>query len=229
MRLPTLNVDVKVNTSTMKKDIERANKQLQGIGGKAAAFAGGGFGKVGALGSLGGTAGSLAIGAAGLGFAAAAPGMVAEKILGSFNATMEEARKNLEEFAKSGHTSTMTMAQAMELVANAAPRPEEIKRPGFFGGLARGFTAGAQEGGLGGFLTDWSENTAKGLSWLGTLLGGTVAGIGGGATADQIIAQADLAIASSEQEARQLYSREENARRDREFSKFQKQMRETTT
>ena len=43
MRLPTLNVDVKVNTSTMKKDIERANKQLQGIGGKAAAFAGGGF------------------------------------------------------------------------------------------------------------------------------------------------------------------------------------------
>jgi len=54
MRLPTLNVDVKVNTSTMKKDIERANKQLQGIGGKAAAFAGGGVGKVGALGSLGG-------------------------------------------------------------------------------------------------------------------------------------------------------------------------------
>jgi len=221
MRLPTLNVDVKVNTSTMKKDIERANKQLQGIGGKAAAFAGGGFGKVGALGSLGGAAGSLAIGAAGLGFAAAAPGMIAEKILGSFNSTMEEARKTLEEFAKTGKTSSMTVTQALELGGDQ-PKPNEIAPPGFFEGIAKGWANAVEEGGRASAVNEWASNLMKGIGWLGTAIGGFAGGLSGD-TAAQF---ADISIASTEQEARQLQDRDTLIRQDRRMAQIAKELRE---
>lgn len=222
MKLPTLNVDVKVNTSTMKKDIERANKQLQGIGGKAAAFAGGGFGKVGALGSLGGAAGSLAIGAAGLGFAAAAPGMIAEKILSSFNSTMEEARKTLDEFAKTGKSSAMTATQAFELTGGQG-KAAEIAPPGFFEGIARGWANAAEEGGgIATAVNDWASNLMKGLGWLGTMIGGVV----GGAREGDAAQFADISIASTEQEARQLQDRDTLIRQDRRMAQIAKELRE---
>lgn len=229
MRLPTLNVDVKVNTSTMKKDIERANKELTNIGGKGAAFLGGQFGKIGALGGLGGGVGAGFIGIAGIGAALAAPAKIAETILDTFKEATDDARKTLEEFSKSGRTSSMTMIQALKILETQPAGPKGIERAGFFGGIGRGFTGAGAEGGAAGWARDWAENTAKGLTWLGTLVGGAIGGIGGGMSAEEIVRQADLSIAGSEQEARALYTRDELRVIDANQRRFERQMRETTT
>jgi hypothetical protein len=151
--------------------------------------------------------------------------MIAEKILSSFNNTMEEARKTLEEFAKTGKTSAMTATQALQLGGDQK-KAGDIAPPGLFEGIARGWSSAAANGNsLATGTEDWATNLMKGIGWIGTAVGAVL----GGETFTQAADIADLSIASTEQEARQLYSREENARRDREFSKFQKQMRETTT
>ena len=225
MKLPTLNVDVKVNTAGMKRDIANANKELQTVGGKGLAFAGGAFGKVGALGSLGGGAGSLAIGGAGIALAAAAPIMAAGKIVDSFAATMKTAEQTMQEFARTGRTTTgMTAVQAITLREQAQETGAAPKSAGFFGGISQGFAASG-----GGMIGQWAENTLKGATWLGTLLGGAIGGIGGGTNAEEIVRQADLSIAGSEQEARQLFTRDELKELDSTMRNFARQQREATT
>jgi hypothetical protein len=95
-KLPTLNVDVRVNTRTMQKDIDAANKRLQNIGGKGLAFAGGTAGKLGSLGALGGSAGSAAIGAGAAALTAAAPFMIANRVIDSFSSSVQNATQFLE-------------------------------------------------------------------------------------------------------------------------------------
>lgn len=223
MKLPTLNVDVKVNTAGMKKQVAEANKQLQGIGGKGLAFAGGAAGKLGSLGALGGTAGSLAIGAGGIALAAAAPVKLAGAIMDSFRATVTEANKTLSEFAKTGKTTTMSAVQAASIAAAAGPQ-DQFKPTGFFGGISRGFGSGGES-----VISNWASNLEKGASWLGTFIGASLGNLGGQRDIDEIMREADLSVVGSEQEARTLYSREELRELDRQMAAFQRQMRETTT
>lgn len=227
MRLPTLNVDVKVNTSTMKKDIERANKELTNIGGKGAAFVGGGIGKIGSLGSLGGSAGAAFTGIAGIGAAIAAPIKIASEVMDTLASSAREAEQTLKEFAKTGTTSGMTALQATQIAAGAQPAQGS---PGIFGAMGRAFssTSALQEGGQ-SVLGKWAEDTWKGAQWIGGFIGAAAANIGGNLEIDEVMRQADLSIAGSEQEARTLFSRDELKQLDMQMYRFQKQMRETTT
>jgi hypothetical protein len=175
MKLPTLNVDVAVNTSTMKKDIARANKELQSIGGKGLAFAGGSFGKLGALGGLGGGLGGAAIATGGIALAVAAPFMAAGKIVDTFNQSMKAGAQTLDTFAKTGKSGEMNIAMALPL-AMAQQRTPEFAQKGFLGGLGDAFSYGMtdQYGNVGGLMGLLQEAglTLKGIfaaagSWLG--------------------------------------------------------------
>jgi len=105
-KLPTLNVDVKVNTRTMQKDIAEANKRLQQIGGKGAALVGGGIGKLGSLGSLGGGLGAGALGVAGIAAAAMAPFKLGRMAVNSFADATQRATDALEKLESGKITST---------------------------------------------------------------------------------------------------------------------------
>jgi hypothetical protein len=158
MKLPTLNVDVAVNTSGMKKDVERANKQLQQIGGKGLALAGGSFGKIGSLGGLGGGLGSAAIGIGAGALAAAAPFMVMSRVVDGFSNAMKQGQSAMETFAKTGKTGGMNIAAALPL-AMANQKTNEVQKQGFFEGISTAFFAGAtdQYGNTGGVMSFMQE------------------------------------------------------------------------
>jgi len=225
MKLPTLNVDVAVNTSTLKKDVERANKQLSGIGSKGLAFAGGTFGKLGAFSGVGGGLGGAALGIGAGGLAIAAPFMIAGKIVDNFAATMKTAEQTLQEFSASGKTTTgMLATQAASILQALQDGGMGRTGAGFFGGFGQGFAAG----GAGGPVNESAEWLSRGATWLGTLLGGAIGGIGGG-SAEDIIRQADLSVARTEEEARALFEPHELKRLEAIMTQFTKQQREATT
>jgi hypothetical protein len=95
---------------------------------------------------------------------------------------------------------------------------------GFFGGFGQGFAAG----GAGGPVNESAEWLSRGATWLGTLLGGAIGGIGGG-SAEDIIRQADLSVARTEEEARALFEPHELKRLEAIMTQFTKQQREATT
>lgn len=170
MKLPTLNVDVKVNTSTLQKDVERANKQIQQIGGKALSFAGGMGGKIGALGSLGGTAGTMAIG-----FGTAVAGFAAlDMIQQSFVASMKEAETAVKSFAETGKTGGMNIVAARVLAAQSAQMSEQQKR-GMFAGVTESFMAGAQGPG-GNIIEDFIQYLSQGARFGAGIAGGVLSG-----------------------------------------------------
>jgi hypothetical protein len=181
MKLPTLNVDVKVNTASMKRDVEEAKKQLQSIGAKGAAFAGGSFGKIGALSSLGGTAGSLAIGAAGIGFAAAAPVMAANAVIESFAAAVKSGTETMKAFSEGKDVRQTGLA--VPLASNLAAAGERYKTFQATGGgslfdtfLGASMNEQGQSGGIVGALETWAQSFRESLkyeaAWWGGILGG---------------------------------------------------------
>lgn len=226
MKLPTLNVDVKVNTSTMKKDIERANKELQNIGGKGAAFLGGGVGKIGSLGSLGGAAGSAFVGIAGIAAAAMAPLKISTTILDALSQSAKDAEQTLRQFSETGKFTGMSSIQAQQIAAGG---PAEERR-GLWDTLKDAFAATSANIPGGSMLGNWADNTYKGAQWIAGAVGAMAAQFGQlEPDIDAIFNQADLSVVSSEQEARQLFRQDELRMMDANQRKFQKQMRETTT
>jgi hypothetical protein len=182
-KLPTLNVDVRVNTRTMQKDIDAANKRLQNIGGKGLAFAGGTAGKLGSLGALGGSAGSAAIGAGAAALTAAAPFMIANRVIDSFSSSVQNATQFLEK-----QQSDMTLNAYRELgisqlfaerLAAAAETSDMLAASNK--GMWDSFWAAAandqgQVGGVMGSILDAAQSTMESLKTViaggGALLGG---------------------------------------------------------
>jgi len=163
-KLPTLNVDVRVNTRTMQKDIDAANKQLQNIGGKGLAFAGGTAGKIGSLGALGGGAGSAAIVAGAAALTAAAPFMAANRIIDSFSSSVEAAQAALE---KNSVDSTQTTWRQIGVVDQFAQRLA----------AASEFSAELEAKNKGFWDTFWAA-ASNDQGQLGGVLGGIVDGAG---------------------------------------------------
>jgi hypothetical protein len=182
-KMPTLNVDVRVNTRTMQKDIDAANKQLQNIGGKGLAFAGGTAGKLGSLGALGGTAGSAAIGAGAAALTAAAPFMIANRVIDSFSSSVQNATQFLEK-----QQSDMTASSWRELgisqmfaerLAAAAERADQLSASNK--GMWDSFWAAAsndqgQLGGVLGGVVDASQSTMDSLKQVSATLGAMLGG-----------------------------------------------------
>lgn len=229
MKLPTLNVDVAVNTAGMKKQVAQANKELQSIGAKGLAFAGGPTAKLGALGSLGGGAGSMAIGAGGIALAAAAPFKLSSMIVGQFT----DAVKAGESALKSFKTGADIRASGINAV-QAATLAQAADRAAIEGSAATGwgaaFTSGSmnefgQVGGVLGFFQDWAGSINENGKWLVAALGGVLAGKGG----DEVIAGADIATARSTAGAQSYLTQEQIDRMAFENEKKARQQREQNT
>jgi hypothetical protein len=195
LKLPTLNVDVAVNTKTMQKGIADANKQLEKVGKKGLAFAGGSFGKIGSLAELGGGFGMGAIGAGGLALAALAPIKLASFAVDAFAEATKRGEEALKSFAEGrGLTGGLDLGAASRLALAA---PEAMVNANASKGLidtfiAAGLNEQGQTGGLSGLIYDWAVATAEGTKWVTALIGA----FAGGRT-DYAYETADMAISRS--------------------------------
>ena len=180
MKLPTLNIDVAVNTGNLKKQISDANKTLGGLAQRGASATGGMGGKLAGLGGGMGTGlGQFAIGASLIAVEIAAPFKVSAMILDSMSASADEARKSLTDLAAGKNTYGQTGVGG-GLGARLAARSSDLTGSGagkgwmdaFWGGAANEF---GQTGGIVGDILDGAESvalTGKGLmAALGAFLG----------------------------------------------------------
>lgn len=195
MKLPTLNVDVAVNTKTMQKGIAEANKNLEKVGKKGLSFAGGGFGKLGSLAELGGGLGMGAIGVGGIALAIAAPFKAASLIVDSFAESTKRGEDAMKAFAEGKLLGGLDLGTASRLAAGA-----EVERANQMatGGLWDTFIGSmmneqGQVGGLAGIVKDWAQATAEGTKWLTAFAGGVLGGMQDGYAAER----ADMAISRS--------------------------------
>jgi len=195
MKLPTLNVDVAVNTSTLRKDVARANKEIQQIGGKALAFTGGMGGKFGALGSLGGFAGT---GAIGVGAIAAGIGLLASA-QDSFLSSLKDADSAVKSFAETGKTGGMNIVAA-QILSQQSAQMNELSKRGLFGGVTESFFASAQTAN-GNPLSDFVDAIRSALQFGAGIAGGAIAN----KTPEEILFGAMSMSAGSQQQA-QLFA-----------------------
>lgn len=167
-KLPTLNVDVAVNTKTMQKGIAEANKKLQQVGGKVLAAGGGVGAKLGSFGSLGGGLGQGAIAIGGVMAAAMAPFKAARMINQAFVDSVADSKKALDAWNTSATEGTRTgiakpLAERLAMMEDRAARAE-----GAWSGMGAAFFAGGTNAqgelqGVAGLATTWAEEMGKGL------------------------------------------------------------------
>jgi hypothetical protein len=201
MKLPTLNIDVAVNTKTMQRGVAEAQKQINTIGKAGLALGGPMGGKFGQLGGLagglfGGGAGAATIGIGGIAMSVMAPFKLAAGILDEFNQSAERGKKALESFASGkGMTGGLALGTAATLAAGAeasAIRAQSSQ------GILDAFIAGmkneqGQTIGFAGLIEDWASATAEGTKFLAATIGGVLAG----KQAQDIVDFADQAISRS--------------------------------
>lgn len=227
MKLPTLNVDVAVNTKTMQKGIAEANKNLEKVGKKGLSFAGGGFGKLGSLAELGGGFGMGAIGVGGIGLSIAAPFKAASLIVDSFAESTKRGEEALRSFAEGKGLAGLDIGTALRLAAGAA---QERANQMATGGLWDTFIGSmmneqGQVGGLAGVVKDWAQATAEGTKWLTAFAGGVLGGLQDGYAAER----ADMAISRSVGGAQSYMTPEQIDAADRQAEKYRKAQREQNT
>lgn len=229
MKLPTLNIDVAVNTKTMQKGIDEANKKMSQVSKKALALGGGGFGKLGALGEIGGGFGQASLIGGGMALAAAAPLMAANAVIDSFTAAVNEGAKTMKDFAagKDIRATGVPLAFADLLAMNEErAKMMEGSRKGIggaFWGAAMDETG--QIGGPLGAVLDWAQATGEGfkaaMAGLGAMLGGK--------DAYQIEDAMDIATTRSAGGSQAYMTQDAIDRIGREMEKFRKENRENQT
>lgn len=240
MKLPTLNVDVKVNAKNLKRDVQKAvsgvgaSSGLSGaaggtaasvgnaIGGGAAQLlgVGGGLGAVmGSLGSLGAaayTAGKLVVG-----FANGVMGQWTDSVAAG-TAVMDKFRQ-MEDSRASG--LNVVAASRLATQANNAAAA---------GGMSAGYMdtfAGAsantygQTGGIGGWIKDWAQSTAEGAKFAVGMGGGLT----GGKSWSDSVREGDMATTKSVAGAQAYATKAELAQQERQRMMLDKTLREITT
>lgn len=232
MKLPTLNVDVTVNTKTMQKGIRDAQKQLQTVGRQGLALGGGGFGRLGAAAGMAGAAGmgglaAGAIGLGGIGLAIAAPFKAAALIVDSFAESTKRGEDALKAFAEGKGLGGLDIGTASRLAAGAqAERANQMATGGlwdtFIGSM---MNEQGQVGGLAGVVKDWAQATAEGTKWLTAFAGGVLGGLQDGYAAER----ADMAISRSIGGAQSYMTPEQIDAADRQAEKYRKAQREQNT
>lgn len=176
MKLQTLNVDVAVNAKTMERGLREARQKLQNIGGKGAAFVGGGIGKVGALGALGGGLGAGAIALAGVGAAFMAPFKLGGFVVESFADATDRARKAIEDYEKDFTKNIYNATGVTETFARRlAEGADEAQR-----------AAASQKGWMDTFWAAMSDNQGR-LGGVGEWVQQEI-GVGGGDTMKEAFA-----------------------------------------
>ena len=195
MKLPTLNVDIAVNTKTMKKGIAEANKELEKVGKKGLSLAGGGFGKLGSLAELGGGFGAGLIGIGAIAAAIYAPFKAAALIVDTFGDSIKRGEEAMKSFSEGKGLGGLDLGTAARLAAGAeAERANQMATGGlwdtFMGAMAN---EQGQFGGVAGLVKDWGQSTAEATKWLTALSGNLL----GGYDVVDAIDRADMATTKS--------------------------------
>lgn len=232
MKLPTLNVDVAVNTKTMQKGIAEANKQLQTVGRQGLGMAGGSFGRIGGLSSMAGAAGfgGLSTGLIGIGAIAAAisaPFKAAALIVDTFGDSIKRGEEAMKSFSEGKGLGGLDLGTASRLAAGAeAERANQMATGGlwdtFMGAMAN---EQGQFGGLPGLVKDWGQSTAEASKWLTALSGSLL----GGYDIVDAMDRADMATTKSAAGAQAYMTPEQIDAADRQAEKYRKAQREQNT
>jgi hypothetical protein len=233
VKLPTLNIDVAVNTATMRRGIAEAQRQVNTIGRAGLALGGPMGGRVGQLsGLLGGVAGSgagaAAVGVGGIAMSIIAPFKAASGILDAFNESAQRGQKALDDLAAGkGMTGGIAAGAAARLAAGA---DEAAVRAQSSQGLFDTFIAAmkneqGQTTGLAGLVEDWASATAEGTKALVAAIGGVL----GGKTAQEIEDFADMATSRSVGGAQAYMSTDQINAMAAENERNRKQKREQET
>ena len=229
MKLPTLNVDVAVNTKTMQKGIAEANKQLEKVGKKGLSFAGGFGGKLGSLAELGGGLGMGAIGAGGIALAAMAPFKAAAFVTDAFTESIRHGEEAMKSFAEGkGLTGGLDLGTASRLAAGAQmDKANQMSTGGiwdtFIGSM---MNEQGQVGGIAGAIKDWGQASLEGAKFLASVFGSI---LGGESNAQTITDRADQAISRSVGGAQAYMTQSEIDRIGRDNEKRLKAEREQNT
>lgn len=181
MKLPTLNIDAKLNTKTLQKDVADANKKLQQVGGKVLAAGGGAAAKLGSFGALGGGIGQAAMIGGGLLLAAMAPFKLAKTINQSFVDAVADSKKALDAWNTSAIEGARTGISRPFAERLAQQEQRAASAEGAFSGFGAAFFGAASNeqgelGGIAGSLATWAEEMGRGtktvLGFMGSLAGG---------------------------------------------------------
>jgi hypothetical protein len=229
MKLPTLNVDVAVNTKTMQKGIAEAQKNLEKIGKKGLSFAGGTAGKLGGLAELGGGFGSAAIGIGGIGLAIAAPFKAASIVVDTFTNAVKNGEAAVKAFA-AGTDIRGTGLNAVTAATLASGKEAAARMGGNAAGWIDSATAAAmneqgQMGGVLGFLADWGNSIMEN----GKYLVAATAAVLGGKDLESAMTAAEIAVAPSTGAAQSYLTSQQINAQAALIEKQRKQERETNT
>ncbi|MEY4071758.1 MAG: hypothetical protein RL721_2372 [Candidatus Eisenbacteria bacterium] len=232
MKLPTLNIDVALNTQTLRKDVAKANAEILKVG-RGALAAGGPMGGragqlAGAAGALFGTgAGAGVVMAGGAALAAAAPVKTAMAIVDAFAESAERGRKALDSFAEGKGTGGLDLVNAAKLAESADYRAVQATSTKglsdvFFGSM---MDESGRTTGLAGLIDDWAVATAEGFR---TVVAGAGAALAG-ADAQEFQRRLDVATTRSAAGAQAYMSMEQINYMATEAEKNRKQKREQET
>jgi len=240
VKIPTLNVDVKVNAKNLKRDVQKAvsglgsSTGLSGAAGGTGASVGNAIGG-GAAQMLGlGTGASAVLGSIGsLGAAAYQAGKLvigfASGVLGQFTESVKNGTDVMDKFRQMEDTR----ASGLNIVA-ASRLASQANNAAGQGGMNAGFmdtfvgagmNAQGQSGGVSGWLHDWSKNTMEGAKATTAYLGGFFGGKGHA----ESVREADMATTYSAAGAQAYATKAELAQQERQRMMLDKTLREITT
>lgn len=232
MKLPTLNVDLKLNSKNFKRDMAAVGKSASGVIGLGGQKAG--------LGNAIGSAVGSGLGIGGLGQAGTAFQAVAipfqtvvgaaTKIMDTFNEATRHGAAVMENFNDMVDTreSGLNVISASRL----AGREEKMKSEELAGGgslwdtfTGAGLGTEGQTGGIMGELYAWAKETKETVKF-GVAVAG---GLAGGKGLDASMREGMIATSASQGAAQSYATKEELIQQNRQFTQQGKYIREITS
>lgn len=232
MKLPTLNVDLKLNSKNFKRDMAAVGKGAAGVVGLGGQKAG--------LGNAIGSAVGSGLGIPGLGQAGTALQAVAipfklvmgaaTKIMDTFNGAVKSGSNVMRDFNDMTDTreSGLNVISASRLAAGE----EQQKASEMSGGgdlwdtfVGAGLNTEGQKGGLMGELYAWAKEAKDSVKFAVA----TAGGLAGGKGIDASLREGMIATSSSQGGAQSWATKEELIQQNRQFTQANKYIREITS
>ena len=232
MKLPTLNVDLKLNAKNFKRDMAAVGKGAAGVVGLGGQRAG--------LGNAIGSAVGSGLGIGGLGQA----GTALQAVAIPFQAVVGAATKIMDTFNEATRHGAAVMGNFNDMVdtresglnvisaSRLAGREEKMKGEELAGGgsmwdtfVGAGLGTEGQTGGIMGELYAWAKETKETVKF-GVAVAG---GLAGGKGLDASMREGMIATSPSQGAAQSYATKEELIQQNRQFTQQGKYIREITS
>lgn len=230
MKLPSLNIDLSVNTATFSKKLSQASQDLQKFGAKAATIGGADLpGPLGRIAKLGGTSGGIASAASLFLGGVQLPFKMADALLNAFGDSVKTATGVMEKFNAGQPLGATGLNPFLAANLAAAAGKQDIAAARQLGLTETFFGAATDEfgnaGGVIGFLMDWAASIRENAKFAVGFAGAALAGYGG----DEALARAEIGVSPSYGASQAYMTTDEVNRLGKGHEKFRKQYREQNT